>query len=117
MDAYAVQHPGKPGRRAVQSVNLHLVSLYAQLEQKHVAAQAVGLIRRMAESEPFKRQLVWLETPDFTGTGNVAEVVGAEGRQAYVAVVQHWGNSVWEAWKSKHFQTIRNLAQQAQGLH
>lgn len=117
VDTYAVQHPGRPGRKAIQSVNIHLISLYCQLEQGLAGPQAVELIRRTVENEATKKALVWLEPPDFTGTGNVAEVVRAEARQTYVAAVQRWGNSVWEAWKSKHFQTIRNLAQQAQGLH
>ena len=28
VDAYAVQHPGQPERRSIQSVNSHLISLY-----------------------------------------------------------------------------------------
>jgi hypothetical protein len=33
VDAYAVQHPGTTERRAVQSVAVHLISLYFVLER------------------------------------------------------------------------------------
>jgi hypothetical protein len=32
VDGYAVQHPGKPVRQAIQSVAVHLISLYYVLE-------------------------------------------------------------------------------------
>jgi hypothetical protein len=32
VDAYAAQHPGIPNRRAIQSVNVHLISLFAIFE-------------------------------------------------------------------------------------
>ena len=31
VDTYAVQHPGKPERKAIQSVNGHLISLYCTM--------------------------------------------------------------------------------------
>ena len=33
VDAYSVQHPGTPSRRSIQSVAVHLVSLYLVLER------------------------------------------------------------------------------------
>lgn len=32
VDTYAAQHPGKPGRKEIQSVFIHLTRLYLQLE-------------------------------------------------------------------------------------
>ena len=34
VDAYAIQHPGKPSAQSIQSVCVHLISLYASLERE-----------------------------------------------------------------------------------
>jgi Family of unknown function (DUF5946) len=33
VDAYCAQHPGKPERRTIQSINVHLVGLFLTVER------------------------------------------------------------------------------------
>ncbi len=47
VDTYAVQHPGKPGRQAIQSVNVHLMGLYLVLEQGLNGPQATRAIGKV----------------------------------------------------------------------
>ena len=42
-DAYAVQHPGRPGLQATQSVGGHLVNLFAQVEVGLPVARAAAI--------------------------------------------------------------------------
>src|SRR6516225_12143489 len=49
VDAYSVQHPGTPSRRAIQSVAVHLVSLYLVLDRGFSSAKATAGIRRAVE--------------------------------------------------------------------
>src|SRR5689334_6930416 len=47
VDSYAVQHPGSPGRRAAQSVAIHLMTLCLCLEERCDPAQGPRLHREM----------------------------------------------------------------------
>src|SRR5665213_1800271 len=49
VDTFAVQHPGKPERRATQSVNGHLIGLYCTYEKKLSGKQATEFLRRAVE--------------------------------------------------------------------
>ena len=60
VDAYSVQHPGTPSRRAIQSVAVHLVSLYLVLERGFSSEKATAGIRRALEH---RKQFVWLDPP------------------------------------------------------
>jgi len=60
VDAYAVQHPGKPVRQAIQSVAVHLISLYYVLERGYDFQRAAQAMRRALQN---KQVFVWLEPP------------------------------------------------------
>jgi hypothetical protein len=94
VDTYAVQHPGVPGRRAVQSVGAHLTALCLQLERGQPAGP--DLLRGILASRPPFR---WLEPPSPNGTLTVADVL------AGVDEVE-WARDVWRAW-SPHHDTVR----------
>ena len=49
VDAYAVQHPGRPSPQSVQSVALHLISLCLILEQGLDFGEATDAIRAAAD--------------------------------------------------------------------
>ena len=96
VDAFAVQHPGSPGRREAQSVHVHLVSLHLGLERGFDAHARIRAMQALLRGRP---SFDWLEPPAFDGTLTVADAAAcrtAAGRRETVAA---WSASVWEAWK------------------
>lgn len=105
VDAYAVQHPGRPGPQAIRSVGAHLVSLHAVLERGFDDTRATELIRRAVASAPF----VWLEPPASRGELTVVSVLAAGSASEHVAAVRAWARSAWHAW-ARHHPTIHAWA-------
>lgn len=104
VDAYAVQHPGKPERRAaVRSVALHLVSLCAVLEREVSPARATSMIQRLAGGDD---GFEWLEPPDHLGDVTVARVHSAGSPEEHLEAVERWARSSWSAW-APHHGTVR----------
>jgi hypothetical protein len=68
-DTYAVNHPGRPSRRAMQSVCGHLVALHFYLERGFDGERTRLQLKRFLEVAP---ELTWLAPPDFTGAANCA---------------------------------------------
>lgn len=111
-DTYATQHPGKPERRAIQSVNGHLMSLYVVFEKGLRVQEAHAVLIKAVEDKEFQKQFQWLEPPSFDGTLSVSGVIKARDFER-VELVRKWGDSVWHAWKRKHYATIAGLADKA----
>ena len=101
VDAYAVQHPGVPERRAAQSVAIHLVGLCLSLERERGPIELPRLRQRMAAP---KRVFPWLPPPDSLGDVTVVDVHAAETPEAHRVVVDRWARSAWEAWSPHHAQ-------------
>src|SRR3990172_11930020 len=57
VDAYAVQHPGRPSPQSTQSVALHLMSLCLVLERGVEPARATAFLQVAARD---KQRFVWL---------------------------------------------------------
>lgn len=110
-NTYAVQHPGEPERRSIQSVNAHLLWLYVVLENGLRGEAAQGFLKEAVEDKEFQTQFSWLEPPSFDGTLTVADVIQAEGPEEHAELVQEWSASVWKVWKDKHYATIANLVE------
>ncbi len=102
VDAYACQHPGRPGRRQAQSVWIHLMTLAMVLEDDADPREGPQLHRRMVARPTF----TWLEPPADLGTLTVAALVDAPSDGAYVEQAWAWAWSVWRAW-SPHRATVR----------
>ena len=99
-DAYAAQHPGTPGRRSIQSVALHLITLGMVLERDLQAADASRLHKAMAHRPDF----TWLEPPRMTARMKVTDVLEADDFRVHERLVREWGADVWEAWAPHHAQ-------------
>jgi hypothetical protein len=99
VDAYAVQHPGRPSPQSVQSVALHLISLCLILEQGLDFSDATDVIRQAADS---KGRFTWLEPPPLRGSVTVADVLGAPTGDEHVRRVRAWASSAWFAWAAHH---------------
>jgi hypothetical protein len=104
--AYAVQHPGATDRRAVQSVAVHLISLYFVLERGLTPTEATDKMRHaLAE----KSRFIWLEPPSSMNEITVVDVVNRTDPIEHEAMVKRWARSAWEAWRAHHDQ-IRKWA-------
>ena len=109
VDTFAAQHPGKSERRAVQSVNGHLISLYCIFEKKLSGKQATEILKRAVEDKNVANKFLWLDPPDFEKTKHVTDVLIAKSLEEHERLVQAWGDSTWQAWKRKHIQAIESF--------
>jgi hypothetical protein len=108
VDAYAVQHPGKPEPRAVRSVWGHLASLYLQLDQAvppQIANRVIGEVAAQADL------LGWIEPPGAAAI-TIADVAAAQGAAEHAAAVERWARAVWACW-SEHRDRVAEVAEQA----
>lgn len=113
VDCYAVQHPGRPERRAIQSVNAHLVALHLMLEAGASAPFAGRVIGAVADR--LGGELFWLDPPADMGALTIADIVAAASADEHCRLVRAWAASVWQAW-SAHHAAVRALAGRAVGM-
>jgi hypothetical protein len=106
VDAYMVQHPGVPERRAIQSVGAHLVGLCLVLEHGLSAAELSVMLQRIVESPPEWR---WLEPPEPNGELTVFDLAAAVGTDDAPDVCERYVRSVWAAW-APHRETVEAWA-------
>ena len=99
-DAYAVQHPGTPDRRSVQSVAVHLMGLCVLLERAGEERRLIPVLGRM----PARRtlDLHWLEPPVRNGRLTVRDALEGGFVDGHSAAVEAWARSVWLAWRPHH---------------
>lgn len=108
VDAYAVQHPGVPSPQAIQSVAVHLLTLYGILVKGVAFDQALWLrIRPLRAGKSSKHsRFVWLTPPSFAGSVTVADIVQAPTTEERPLVVQHYVEGVWSRWAQVHQATV-----------
>jgi len=104
VDAYAVQHPGTESSQSIQSVAVHLISLYAIIEKGLSHDKARALIGKATALE-----FQWLKPPTDLGAITVKDVWKAQSANQHNQMVERWAESVWMAWKSHH-ETVRKWA-------
>jgi Family of unknown function (DUF5946) len=109
VDAYAVQHPGKPNRQTIQSVGVHLVRLCLFLEHGLSPERANDA---MLVAAKHKARYRWLEPPASLGKLTVADVEAAIGVEEHLSVVRSWATQMWQVW-SPHHSTVRAWADAA----
>lgn len=100
VDAYAAQHYGVPSPQAIQSVAVHLITLYGILEQGQPLEQVIWLRTRPLRDGKMSKhsRFHWLTPPDFTGSLTVADIVRAPTPEQRAGVVQSYVESVWSIW-------------------
>jgi hypothetical protein len=108
VDTYAVQHPGVPSRRSIQSVAAHLISLCCVLERGSDLSRANDIIRKALERPD---RFFWLEPPQDWGGMTIVDVYGARDIEEHSRLVQEWTRLVWNAW-APHHGTVRRWADQ-----
>ncbi len=110
VDAYAVQHPGKSERRAIQSVNIHLVALCLVLESKMPYPNATRVLSELTKRQKERQEnFDWLEPPDNPGKITIIDIHAAPDAETHCRMVQEWALSVYHAW-GQHHDRIRALA-------
>jgi len=108
VDAYAVQHPGAPSRRSIQSVASHLISLYCVVELGLQAPEANRALQRAARSRSL---FIWLTPPVSRGVVTIVDVARAKDLAEHEQWVRLWATCVWQAWSPQHA-TVKGWAQQ-----
>ena len=100
-DAFAVQHPGiATVRQAVQSVCVHLMSLYAQLELG-IPSERMPIHNRPALEQRGERYH-WLTPPSFENSLTVRSMLSSDKEPLEAA--REWAQSAWSAWSEHHAQ-------------
>jgi hypothetical protein len=103
-DAYAVQHPGKPSTRTIQSVAVHLAGLYLVLERGLQIEKSSLFMQRLTNH---KSRFHWLDPPKALGPITIYNVWRADNPETHLRRVQDWAASAWSAWEAHH-QQIRD---------
>jgi hypothetical protein len=100
-DAYMVQHPGVPERRAIQSVGVHLVGLYLVLERGLPPGDLSTTLQRVLARPPVWR---WLEPPVPNGSLTMASLATALGQpgRALDEAIEAYVRGVWVGWVAHH---------------
>ncbi|MGH9624098.1 MAG: DUF5946 family protein [Bryobacteraceae bacterium] len=106
VDAYAIQHPGQPSPQSIQSVCVHLVSLYASLERDISFARVPALRKRCAHSNAF----LWLEPPASRGSLTVLHALSAQTPGEHMQRVREWAQICWDAWAAHHSRVVEWFA-------
>ena len=107
VDTYAIQHPGQPGRQSIQSVNVHLISLYTMLIDNATGEEATKKISEILAAEP---KFEWLEPPVPNGLITVIDVLKAKGEEEHKQIVKEWANDVFGCWYAKYKKLIEQNA-------
>lgn len=99
MDAYMVQHPGIPERRAIQSVGVHLVALCLVLDHGLQPEHLSTSLQRILAQPPVWR---WLDPPVPNGYSTIRDVGDAAESGAARVAIEGYVRGVWRSWVAHH---------------
>ncbi len=106
VDAYAAQHPGTPSDQAIQSVAVHLLTLYGVLIRGVAPNNALWIRQRALRHKKGARhsrlQFQWLTPPAFDNSLTVADIAQAPTPIARTECVRAYIEQVWSRWATTH---------------
>lgn len=107
-DAYAAQHPGIPSAQAIQSVAVHLLTLYGVLECNVAPEQTLWIRQRAVRGAARERhaRFVWLTPPDFAGSPTVADIVTAKSPSERTERAVEYITAIWQLWEKSYRRTV-----------
>lgn len=107
-DAYATQHPGTPSDQAIQSVAVHLLTLYGVFARGVEPAGALWVRRRASREKtvPKRGRFRWLVPPSFEDSLAVSHVVGEPDPVARADKAREYIERTWSLWYAEHERTI-----------
>lgn len=108
VDTYAIQHPGVPSKQSIQSVNIHLMSLYWVLIKKLNGKEATKMIANVLDNKP---SFEWLEPPFINGNLTIADILNARTKEEHEQLVKKWAEDVFDCWYHQHQTKIKALAE------
>ncbi len=95
VDAYSIQHPGQPNPQTINSLNIHLASLYAFFELGLRSSELSEFKQKLAKQKPRFR---WMETPLKVGQYNINDVWGTDTPEAHQEMVKRWAEDAFRQW-------------------
>jgi hypothetical protein len=104
VDAYAVQHPGRPGSSSTPSVWIHLAAMHLVLERGWSADRLISIRRVVADGND---GWPWLTPPAWMGGIGAIDVTSATATDV-AKVVRNWVEAAYAAW-ADHHAAIRTL--------
>ena len=99
VDAYAIQHIGEESKQTINSLNVHLLSLYGYFKGGKDIHQLHSIKQGAAQS---RQGFKWLERPDNFGPYTVEDVIKAESAEEHKEIVEKWAEGAFSAWFNKH---------------
>jgi hypothetical protein len=108
VDAYAAQHPGVPSDQSINSVAVHLITLYGILERGEPVEKALWM-RQQAVSErngPKRGRFHWLTPPDFRGSITIAEIVSQPTPEQRTALAVQYVMNIWQLWSQEYLSVV-----------
>lgn len=103
-DAYAAQHPGEPSAQAIQSVAIHLLTLYGVLVQGVAPTNALWIRQRALRTKPGAKhgRFQWLTPPSFAGALTISDIVQAPTPLERAQQSEPYVKEVWQRWAAHH---------------
>jgi hypothetical protein len=107
-DAYAAQHPGVPSPQAIQSVAVHLLTLYGVLVGGMSSSQALWIRQRALRPNRDAKhgRFHWLTPPAFHGSLTIADIVQEPTPSVRTGKAADYVTQVWQLWAARHLLTI-----------
>ncbi len=103
VDAYACQHPGKPGIvQAIKSVGIHLAFLYMLFEKRMELRQSGSFKNEFAQFNKQKDFIYWLTPPTDFGPVTVYDVWDLDNVEEHYEKSKDWAETTWKSWNNCH---------------
>ncbi len=103
VDAYATQHPGKAtNSKAVNSVGIHLVSLYFLFEKRMSLTLAADLKMEFAQFNKTYNIITPLEKPARFEGITIHDIWDNENPEKHFELCEKWARNAWTSWKDQH---------------
>lgn len=103
VDSYAVQHPGEiSNQKAVNSVGIHLVSLYCLCEKKYGIEKSAQIKMEFAQFNKEKKVIQPMEHPEIFKGRTIFDIWDNENPNEHFDLCKQWALDTWESWSNQH---------------
>ncbi len=110
VDAYAIQHPGETSnQQAVNSVGVHLVSLYCLFEKDYGLDRSAKIKTEFAQFNKAKKIIHPIQRPQEFKGFTVFDIWDNEDPGAHFDLCKRWAADAWGSWR-KHHETVEKWA-------